>query len=133
MAIARIDFMVQDSLRNSGQSTLAGRYNNVYVDYWTPSNPSNTEPRPNAAQENPDFGSVRGYQEGSLIRVRQITLGYTVPRGVIGSLRARSLRIYATALDPFLFTRFRGLDPESRISAGVPSYRTVLMGITLGI
>jgi TonB-linked SusC/RagA family outer membrane protein len=133
MAMARLDFMVQDSLRNSGQSTLAGRYNNVFVDYWTPTNPSNTEPRPNAAQENPDFGGVRGYQEGSFIRVRSITLGYTVPSGGIGPLRARSLRIYATALDPFLFTKFRGLDPESRFIAGVPSYRTLLMGITLGL
>jgi hypothetical protein len=41
--------------------------------------------------------------------------------------------VYATALDPFLFTQFKGLDPESGTNAGVPSYRTLMMGVTLGI
>ena len=133
MAVARLDFLVQDSLRNGGQSTLAGRYNNIYVDYWTRTNPSNTEPRPNAAQENPDYGGIRGYGDGSFIRVRTITVGYALPTRVVAALRGRSLRVYATALDPFLFTQFRGIDPESGLNAGVPSYRTLIMGITLGI
>jgi len=133
MAVARLGFLVQDSLRNGGQSTLAGRYNNIYVDYWTPTNPSNTEPRPNAAQENPDYGGIRGYGDGSFVKVRTITLGYTLPSRIVGPLHARSVRIYATALDPFMFTAFRGLDPESALNAGVPSYRTLMMGITLGI
>ena len=133
MAVARLGFLVQDSLRSGGQSTLAGRYNNIYVDYWTPTNPSNTEPRPNAAQENPDYGGIRGYQDGSFLKVRTITLGYTLPSRIVGPLHARSVRIYATALDPFMFTQFSGLDPESALNAGVPSYRTLMMGITLGI
>jgi len=132
MAVARVDFMVHDGLYTS-QSTLAGRYNNVYVDYWTPTNPSNTDPRPNAAQENPDYGDARGYEEGSFVRVRTITVGYTIPREHLTWIHGRSLRVYATALDPFLFTQFRGLDPESRPDAGVPSYRTLMMGVTLGI
>jgi TonB-linked SusC/RagA family outer membrane protein len=133
MAVARLGLLVQDSLRNGGQSTLAGRYNNIYVNYWTPTNPSNTEPRPNAAQENPDYGGIRGYGDGSFIKVRTITVGFTVPRGIVGPLHARSLRVYATALDPFLFTQFRGIDPESATNAGVPSYRTLMIGVTLGI
>jgi len=132
MAVVRLGFMVHDELYTS-QSTLAGRYNNVSVDYWTPTNPSNTEPRPNAAQENPDFGGARGYEEGSFVRIRTLTLGYTIPGDHLGWMRARSLRIYATALDPFLFTKFRGIDPESRTDPGVPSYRTLMMGVTLGI
>ena len=132
MAVARLGFLMHDEIYTS-QSTLAGRYNNVLVDYWTPTNPSNSEPRPNAAQENPDFGGARAYEEGSFVRVRNITVGYTVPGDRVGWLGARSLRVYATALDPFLFTKFRGLDPESRATAGVPSYRTVMMGLTLGI
>ena len=133
MAVARLGFLVQDSLRNGGQSTLAGRYNNIYVNYWTPTNPSNTEPRPNAAQENPDYGGIRGYGDGSFIKVRTITVGYTITGGQLRWMRARSVRIYASALDPFMFTQFRGLDPESALNSGVPSYRTLMMGVTLGI
>jgi hypothetical protein len=52
--------------------------------------------------------------------------------------------VYVTALDPFLFTRFQGLDPETRTGSGssadanyaeaasTPSYRTLLMGVTMG-
>jgi TonB-linked SusC/RagA family outer membrane protein len=133
MAVGRVGFMVHNDFR-TGIGTLAGRYNNIKVDYWTPTNPSNTEPRPNADQENPPGGGVRGYEDGSFIRVRNITLGYTIGSARMGNLfRVRSLRIYATALDPFLFTRFAGLDPESRTSAGTPSYWTVLTGITVGL
>jgi hypothetical protein len=141
MTVARLDFMVNNQLR-TGRSTLAGRYNNLKVDYWTPTNPSNTEPRPNAAQENPDYGSTRAYEDGSFIRVRNITLGYTVPDAHVGGLRVRSLRVYATAMDPFLFTKFRGLDPETRtttgtpptvVSAVTPTYRTLLMGLSVSM
>jgi TonB-linked SusC/RagA family outer membrane protein len=132
MAVARVGFMVQDQFRTS-HNQLFGRYNNLRVNYWTPTNPSNTDPRPNADQEFPPEGGTRGYEDGSFVRIRNITVGYTVPAGQVGPFRVRSLRVYATALDPFLFTKFRGLDPESRTSAGVPSYRTVLMGLTVGL
>jgi hypothetical protein len=134
MALARVGFMVHNDLR-TGQNQLFGRYNNLRTNYWTPTNPSNVDPRPNADQESPTspYGDARGFEDGSFIRVRSITLGYALARGVLGPLHARSLRIYATALDPFLFTKFQGLDPESRTSPGTPSYRTIMMGLTVGL
>ncbi len=131
MAVARWGFMVNDQFRKDN-NVLAGRYNNLAVNYWTPTNPSNTDPRPNVDQEFPPFNSALGFEDGSFVRVRSITLGYTVPGARIGPFRGRSLRVYATALDPFLFTDFQGLDPESRTSAGVPGYWTVLTGLTVG-
>jgi len=62
-----------------------------------------------------------------------ITLGYTASPALAARLRTQSLRAYVTAQDPFLFTHFRGLDPESRTSSGVPSYYTLLAGVTLGL
>jgi len=146
MAVARWGFTVKDQFRTDF-SSMAGRYNNIAVNYWTPTNPSNTDPQPNAAQENPPYGDARGYEEGSFIRVRSITLGYTLSGARLGPFRGRSLRIYATALNPFLYTRFRGLDPEARTTEGslsarnfrevgsarTPSYRTVMMGATVGL
>jgi hypothetical protein len=143
MAVARLDFMANDQFLAS-QSTMQGRYNNLITDYWTPTHPSNIESRPTANHENPPFGDARRYEDGSFIRVRSITLGYTLPGVHAGPWHARSLRFYVTALDPFLFTRFRGLDPESRTGTGTrssagyaetaatPGYRTVLTGVTLG-
>src|SRR5437588_583043 len=117
MTVARVDFMANDQFV-VGESTMQGRYNNLVTNYWTPTNPSNTESRPTANQENPPFGDTRRYEDGSFVRVRSITLGYTLPAVHGGPWHARSLRLYVTALDPFLFTRFRGLDPESRTGTG---------------
>jgi len=131
MAVVRLGFMVHDELYTS-QSTLAGRYNNVSVDYWTPTNPRTRNRAPTPPRRTRTSRRA-GYEEGSFVRIRTLTVGYTIPGDHLGWMRARSLRIYATALDPFLFTKFRGIDPESRTDPGVPSYRTLMMGVTLGI
>ena len=132
MVIARCGQTMDDAFRRD-QNVLAGRYNNVNVNYWMPNNPSNTDPRPNLDQERPENNSAMGFEDGSFIRIRSISLGYTVPGARFGPFRGRSLRFYASALDPFLFTDFRGLDPESATNAGTPSYSTVMMGVTVGL
>lgn len=112
---------------------LAGRYNNVRVDYWTPQNPTSRYPRPNVDQEFPLYGAAVRLQDGSHWRVRNITLGYTVPAVHIGRLGAGgSLRLYAQAQDPYVSTDFEGFDPEGGEDVGTPSYRTLLIGATVG-
>ena len=129
--ITRQGFMIQNTFHTS-QSTLAGRYNGLAVDYWTPSNPSNTEPRPNKNQENPTFGDSRAYEDGSFTRVRNITLGVGIPKQLLRAAGVESLRIYGTAQNPFTFTNSTALDPEGRASAGVPAYRAFLLGANVG-
>ncbi len=133
MVIARCGQTMDDAFRRD-QNVLAGRYNNVNVNYWMPNNPSNTDPRPNLDQERPENSSAMGFEDGSFVRVRSISVSYTLRGARLGSFfHANSLRIYATAQDPFLFTRFQGLDPESATNAGTPSYSTLMMGVTVGL
>jgi TonB-linked SusC/RagA family outer membrane protein len=129
--ITRQGFMIANTFRTS-QSTMAGRYNGIAVDYWTPTNPSNTDPRPYKNQEDPLYGSSRAYEDGSFTRVRNITLGFAVPERYMAPVGAQSLRLYATAQNPFTFTTSTTLDPEGRASAGVPAYRTLLLGANVG-
>ena len=129
--ITRQGFMIENTFKTD-QSTLAGRYNGIAVDYWTPTNPSNTEPRPNKSQEGPLYGGTRAYEDGSFTRVRNITLGYRVPTTHIQTAGIHSLRIYGTAQNPFTFTKSTALDPEGRASSGVPAYRSFLVGANVG-
>ena len=129
--VTRQGFMIRNTF-HTDQSTLAGRYNGLAVNYWTPTNPSNTEPRPNKNQESPTFGDSRAYEDGSFTRVRNITLGVAVPSRYIQPLGAETLRIYGTAQNPFTFTSSTALDPEGRSNAGVPAYRTLLIGANVG-
>lgn len=132
MALTRQGFMIQNSLYTSN-NRLDARYNNVRTNYWTPTNPSNTDPRPNYDQEGPVQGGLRGFEDGSFVKIRNLTLGYTVSGPRMNRFGAESLRIYGTAQDPFLFSKSRAIDPEGRASAGSPSYRTLLIGATLGM
>jgi TonB-linked SusC/RagA family outer membrane protein len=129
--ITRQGFTIANTFRTS-QSTLAGRYNGIAVNYWTPSNPSQTDPRPNKDQENPIYGDARAYEDGSFTRVRNITLGFSVPERFTAPVGAQTMRIYATAQNPFTFTSSTALDPEGRASAGVPAYRSMLIGANFG-
>jgi hypothetical protein len=113
-------------------ATLAGRYNSIKEDLWSPSNPSQTAPRPDKNTENPYFWESRGYQDGSFIKIRNITLGGTIPTQYVSRVGAQSLRLYVTAQDPFLFTSANVMDPESQTGNGVPSFRTFLVGGSFG-
>lgn len=124
-----------------GNSVLAGRYNNLVVDYWTPERCTgevaltascNTNPRPNGNREQPIYGVTRGYMSGSHARIRNITLGYTLPAGVAQYFRMQSVRLYMQAQDPFLFSSYHGYDPEAGTSSSPPSYRTIVFGTTVG-
>jgi TonB-linked SusC/RagA family outer membrane protein len=135
LAVARWGYTLNSAF-HSGNNTLFGRYNNIRTDYWTPENPSNADPRPNADQEFPLYNTSRLYKDGSHIRIRHVRLGYRVPETVINRIGGQSLQIYATAQEPHIFTNYDGFDPESNqaggTGAGSPSYRTLLIGASVG-
>jgi TonB-linked SusC/RagA family outer membrane protein len=111
----------------------AARYNQPSFQYWTPQNPVNTYPQPLQAQESATDNEAVQLFNGSHWRVRNITLGYSVPSSVIGRLgEGSSLRLYVQAQDPWVFTSFPGFDPEGGDDAAVPSYRTLLVGASVG-
>jgi hypothetical protein len=129
-AITRQGFMIRNDVERG--NTLAGRYNGVKVDYWTPTNPSNTAPRPDKSTEGPYYGDARGYEDGSFIKIRNITLGATVPERYIARVGAQSLRLYVTAQDPWLITDTKVVDPEGATGKVIPSYRSLLIGGNFG-
>ena len=98
-------------------SSLAGRYNNLDIDYWTKTNPTNEFPRPNQSQEFPVFQSTLQYFSGTFLKVRNINLGYNVPSSLTQKLKMSSLRVYFSAQQPFNFSEYRskykGIDNES--------------------
>ncbi|GAC1382526.1 MAG: TonB-dependent receptor [Ginsengibacter sp.] len=116
---------------------LAGRYNNLNINYWTPSNPTNDYPRPNQNQENPIYGSTLTYFDGSFIKIRNITLGYTFSNQLISKIKASSLRIYVAAQQPLILApyrqKYKGIDPEgiTEVNGNTPSSRLVLVGLNV--
>jgi TonB-linked SusC/RagA family outer membrane protein len=113
---------------NSSIPALYGRYGQIVSDYWTPDNPHNVNPSPNLNGNPIAYGASRGYISGSHWRIRNIQLGYTMPPELASKLRATSLRIYATATEPYVHFDYDYFDPESGWTGGSPNYRTLLIG-----
>jgi len=81
-------------------------------------------------------------EDGSFIRLNTLTLGYTVPTAVIGKLHIKSLRLYTTASNVFVWTNYSGFDPEvstrrkNQLTPGVdysayPRSRQLVFGLNL--
>nr|WP_310589346.1 TonB-dependent receptor [Fibrivirga algicola] len=79
-----------------------GRSNQLVMDYWTPENPTNAFPRPDAGGGVRNFTSTTSYQDGSFIKMRSINLGYTVNGKVLNKIGVNSARIYLNATNPFI-------------------------------
>jgi TonB-linked SusC/RagA family outer membrane protein len=91
---------------------LAGRYNNLNVNYWTPENPTNDNPRPDKNQEGVFLGSTLAYKNVSFVRVKNIIFTYRFPTAWIKKLQLSALSINVSAENPFTITDYKGYDPE---------------------
>jgi TonB-linked SusC/RagA family outer membrane protein len=131
LATIRWDYTLFDDF-GVNTNTMQGRLGNIVTDYWTPESPSASQPAPRLSGNVVPFSSTRGYQDGSHWRIRNVTLGYTVPARLSGRIRADRVRVYATAQDPVFFSDYEGYDPENGTSGGAPAYRTLLVGANFG-
>jgi TonB-linked SusC/RagA family outer membrane protein len=85
---------------------------------WTPQNPNTDMPR--AAMGAPDDGikynvlpqTDRWLESGSYLRLRNVELGYTVPKGILGQAGFTSARIFVSGQNLLTFTNYSGLDPD---------------------
>ena len=50
--------------------------------------------------------------DASYVKIKNITLGYTFPQKWMNKIRVKSLRLYCTVTNPFVFTDYKGFDPE---------------------
>ena len=99
---------------NSGGS-LQGKLNGIKVNYWTPTNPSNEFPRPNMDASIPNLQSLC-YQDSSYLRLRTVSVGYTLPQALLKKMNVNNLRVAFTATNLLTFTKYLSYNPET--SAG---------------
>ena len=82
------------------------------VDRWSPTNPNNQYVSAAQGGRLPITNYV--VEDGSYLRCKNMTLGYTIPKfGVI-----QSIRIYVSANNLFTVTKYSGFDPEVNTHAG---------------
>ncbi|TCC87957.1 TonB-dependent receptor [Pedobacter frigiditerrae] len=127
---------------NHNQNSLSKYFNN----YFDPAFPTRDvlypSPISTGALPGPALSSL-AVENGSYLRVRNITLGYRLPENLLGKLFIKSARFYVTAQNPFLITKYTGYNPEANIMGGdpttpgvdqgtYPTARTIILGINFG-
>ena len=108
---------------------LDGVLNGIKRNYWTPENPSNTMFRPHAV----NFSEYRGslaYQDASYIRLRNITLSYTLPKNWTKSIGMSRVKVYAAGDNLWTKTDYLSYSPEGNIN-DYPETKSFTFGINI--
>lgn len=97
-----------------------------YDDRWTPENTGGSIPRPNADGQDRYWISDAAIFDGSYLKIKQLQIGYSLPKSLLDRTFINNLRVYGSLDDWFVFTDYPGMDPEA--SAG----STFDMGVDKG-
>ena len=92
---------------NSGTTMLATTRNS-----WTPDNRSDI---PRAVLGDPNGNSResdRFLENGNFVRLRQLQIGYSLPKSILEAANIDKLRFYVSAENLFTITKYKGIDPE---------------------
>ena len=85
----------------------------MYTDRWTGEGTSNTVPRATYNDKNNNFRvSSLNIYDGDYLRVKNVTIGYTLPKSITSRVAISKLRLYFTATNLLTFTKYPGMDPE---------------------
>lgn len=104
------------------------------ADYWTEQNQNAYYPAPGSGSEQAAVITALKYRDGSFIKVKNITLGYSLPESLTKSPYLENCRFYATAYNPFLYVKdkqLRGTDPETNGSDNFPLFKQFVFGVNV--
>jgi len=113
--------------------------------YWDKPGDKTMVPEPRLFYPNGLNASSRYLSDGSYLRLKELSLGYTLPKTAFGKLKVDRLRIYVRAQNLLTITKYKGWDPEvnadyqaSNINMGqdfysAPQFKTYVIGLNLGL
>lgn len=112
---------------------MAGRENSAVMNYWTPENASNEYPRPRttAAFASVPYSSTLAYEDASFVKIRSITLGYTLPKATTEKFGVSNLRFYVSGKNLFGFSKIENYDVERGGALNNPLTSLVLAGLSV--
>ena len=111
----------------------------TYTNRWTPENSTSDIPRVGADIASMFVYSSRVVEDASFLRLRNVTLGYTLPRKVLRKMHFDTMRFYVSAENLWTLTNYSGPDPEvsTRNSVLTPGFDWSAypraMGVTAGL
>ena len=110
----------------------------TYFNVWSETNPSNDFPAMDASIKDklsyyPGFAAL-SYVDGSFFKIKNITLGYTMPDKLAKKLGLGKLRVYGTITNPFVIAKshlLKDYDPEMNGGLNYPLTKQLVFGLNL--
>ena len=109
--------------------------------FYDPANPS--DPRTNINAEYPRMTYIDGWaqnrhanttlylQNGNYLKLKNLSVGYTLPKSWISKVAMQNARVYISAENLLTITKFKGQDPESGTGLGYAPFRTIAIGANI--
>ncbi|MFP8489265.1 SusC/RagA family TonB-linked outer membrane protein [Gracilimonas sp. Q87] len=147
-----LQFVYGNDIYNGGgryQSANGDFFDNQTVDQlnrWQEPGDITDIPEARLFGSNGSNPSSRYISDGSYLRLKSVTLGYTLPQDLLSRLQLRDVRVYMTGVNLLTFTDYEGWDPEvntdlydlsNNLNIGndfysAPQARTISFGINIG-
>ena len=112
---------VYNATRLYGNTTMEKNYNMMaeVAGRWTETNASNSVPKYNGYIKNEVYS--RFIEDGSFLRLKNLTFGYTLPQKLTRKIYVSKLRLYFSAQNLFVVTGYSGYDPEVSVASSSPT------------
>ena len=110
-----------------------------HEDYWTPEHTNAYYPRPDWGASRNTNTQTRYLQNAAYCRLKNVTLGYTLPKNLTEKFFVENLRVFASAENLLTITSFTGIADPELIGAGYgenlgktyPLSKTVSLGLSV--
>lgn len=129
VAGSKIYNQMRHRLESNGSTSVISP---IMVNAWTTDNPDGSIPNPKNSINY--YVSDRFLESGDYFRLKDLQIGYSLPKSVLGSRGLSQCRFYVQCSNVFTLTKYSGFDPE--VNGGVdygnyPQSRTFLFGVNL--
>jgi TonB-linked SusC/RagA family outer membrane protein len=132
------------SFQKRGSEGVQNVSQEYYENHWREDRPSNKYTRALANDDNTlnNVPSDAWVEDGSFVKLKNVTVGYTLPFDLLDRYSVSKLRVYLSSQNLFFITKYDGLDPEIGIQGGnatqngvdngtYPSSRSFTVGLNL--
>lgn len=113
------------------------------LDRWQKPGDQTMVPQMNAANYAGNLRPSRFMEDGSYLRMKNISLGYSLPKALLEKVRLSTVRVYVAGQNVLTFTKYTGLDPEltgtasTNLTQGIefftmPQPKVYMAGINIG-
>ena len=141
-----------NKIYNGGGQYMSANASNGYdnqttdqLNYWDKPGDQKMVPEPRLFFANGTNPSSRYLSDGSYLRLKTLTVGYTLPQTLSNRAKLQKVRVYVAAQNLLTITRYKGWDPEvnadyaaSNITQGydfysAPQAKTITVGVNIGL